>query len=72
LVLLCVAQPIVVAVIGILQSETARAWNFMLPLLLIPAAMELARWPQPARAVVLIAMLAILLVVGHHMVFMVP
>lgn len=71
LVLLCLAQPILVAIIGILQSETARAWNFMLPLLLIPASIELSRWPSWARGLIFIAMLVLLLVIGHHMVFMV-
>jgi hypothetical protein len=72
LILLCLAQPIVVAVIGILQSETARAWNFMLPPVLIPAALELSRWPARPRGIVLLAMLALMLIVGHHMIFMVP
>jgi hypothetical protein len=41
-------------------------------MLLIPAAIELLRWPRMSRAAVMFAMLAIMLVVGHHMVFMVP
>jgi hypothetical protein len=69
---LCLAQPALVAVLGLLQSETARVWNFMLPLLLLPAALELSRWPPRARGVAYACMLAITLVVGRHMRFMGP
>jgi hypothetical protein len=71
LTLLCLAQPVIVAVVGILQLETARVWSFMLPLLLLPAAEELSRWPPRWRALSIVAMLAITLTVGYHMVFMI-
>jgi hypothetical protein len=70
--LLCLALPALVAVLALLQSETARVWNFMLPLLLFPAALELSRWPAWPRRGVYACMLVILLVVGRHMRFMGP
>ncbi len=49
IVLLCLAQPVAVAITGLLQLETARVWNFMLPLLMLPIGLELRTWPTPAR-----------------------
>ena len=69
---LCIGIPLLVAVLGLLQSETARVWNFMLPLLILPAALELSRWPGWARQVVYGSMLVILLLVARHMRFMGP
>jgi hypothetical protein len=72
LLILAVAQPLVVALSGQLQSETARVWNFMLPLLILPAAIELARWRPWARGVFYLSLLLVLLVVGQNMVFLNP
>jgi len=49
LALLSMGQLVAVAVSGLLQLETARVWNFMLPLLMIPVGLELRRWPMGAR-----------------------
>ncbi|WP_428939858.1 ArnT family glycosyltransferase [Fontivita pretiosa] len=49
LVILALGQLVAVAVSGLLQLETARVWNFMLPLLMIPVGLELRRWPVGAR-----------------------
>ena len=43
------ATPFLVALTGLLQSETARVWIFLLPLLLLPASLELSRWPARWR-----------------------
>jgi hypothetical protein len=51
LVWLAVAQLVAVAILGLLQTETARVWNFMLPLLMVGVGMELSRWPRWSRAV---------------------
>jgi hypothetical protein len=51
LVHLALFQLVAVAVLGLLQLETARVWNFMLPLLMIPVGLELSRWPRGARLV---------------------
>jgi hypothetical protein len=72
LLLLAIAQPILVAATGDLQAETARVWNFMLPLLLLPAAIELTAWPPWARRLFYASMLLILLVVGQNMTFLGP
>jgi hypothetical protein len=48
--ILCIAQLVAVAVSGLLQLETARVWNFMLPLLVIPIGLELRDWSARARA----------------------
>jgi hypothetical protein len=72
LVMICIAQPILVAVIALLQSETARVWNFMLPLILIPAAMELARWNRTAQVCAYAALLVATIVIGQNMIFLVP
>ena len=45
-----------VAVLGLLQLETARVWSFMLPLAMLPIGLELATWPPRARAVPYAAM----------------
>jgi len=69
LVMLAMAQIMVVAVTGLLQSETARVWNFMLPLLLIPVGLELSRWPVGARLLCYAALALITTVIYQKMVF---
>jgi hypothetical protein len=41
--------PLLTALTALLPLETARVWNFQLPLLLLPAAYELTHWPPRAR-----------------------
>lgn len=36
--------PVIVALSGLLQSETARVWIFLLPLLAMASALEMSRW----------------------------
>jgi len=72
LIIVALGLPILVAMTGLLQSETSRVWNFMLPLVLLPAAIELSHWPRAARAVAYLAMLILMLAIGHNMVFMLP
>lgn len=43
------ATPFIVAGTGLLQGETARVWIFLLPMLLIPASLELSHWPKQWR-----------------------
>jgi hypothetical protein len=50
--LLCLAQLVLVAITGLLQMETARVWNFMLPLLMVPAGLELRTWSPRWRMLV--------------------
>ncbi len=63
------ALPIAVAVSGLLQSETARVWTFMLPLIVIPAAAELCRYSLAARKIFVACMWVLLVVLGQNMVF---
>jgi len=49
LVLLCLLQIATVALAALLPGEAARLWLPMLPLLLVPAGLELTRWPFAAR-----------------------
>jgi hypothetical protein len=72
LIALALAQPVLVAVTGLVQAETARVWNFMLPLLLLAAAIEVAGWRPWARGVFYGAMLLVLLVAGQNLQFMQP
>jgi hypothetical protein len=72
LILVMLAQPLLVAITALAQTETARLWNFMLPMILIPAAVELARWRPRARGIFYGAMLILLLVLGQNMLFMGP
>jgi hypothetical protein len=72
LLVLALAQPVVVAAAGLVQTETARVWNFMLPMLLLPAALEVARWRPWARGVFYASMLLLMLVIGQNMQFVQP
>lgn len=70
IVLAAMVQLLFTAISGLLQSETARVWNFFLPLLMLPIGLELARSPVWMRATVL-AMLALLTtVMCQNMVFL--
>jgi hypothetical protein len=46
---LCIAQLALVAVTALLPGETARVWIFLLPALMVPVGLELARWTPRAR-----------------------
>ena len=69
LVVLVLAQLVVVAVTGLLQAETARVWNFLLPLLCLPIGLELRTWRRGPRVIAYAAMLVILAVVFQNMKF---
>jgi len=68
-VCLALAQIGLVAVLGVLQAETARVWNFMLPLLMLPIGLELAGWPARHRAAALIALLGVTCAISQNMKF---
>ena len=67
-----VELPVLVAIIGVLQAETSRVWIFMLPMFLLPAAVELRRWSPAQRTLVFATLLMIALAVGHNMLFLIP
>ncbi len=60
LVALCVGQPVLVALLGILPTETARVWIFMMPLVMVLVGLELTYWSRGGRCMVYgcLAMLA--------------
>jgi hypothetical protein len=53
----------------LLQLETARVWNFMMPLVMLPAGLELARWNRPWRAAVYATMVFVLAAVCQNVKF---
>jgi hypothetical protein len=67
--LLCIGQLLFVAAAGLIQSETARVWIFMQPMLMLPIGLELARWPAGFRLTVYAALLLITAAVCQNMVF---
>jgi hypothetical protein len=69
LILLCLAQLIAVAISGTLAGETARVWLFMLPLLLIPAGLELAAWPRRDRWAAMACLWLLTALLSQNMVF---
>jgi hypothetical protein len=69
LLLLCLAQPVAVAISGVLAGETARVWLFMLPLLLIPAGAELASWPRGSRLTAMACLWLLTALLSQNMVF---
>ncbi|HEX8523153.1 MAG TPA: hypothetical protein VF669_12925 [Tepidisphaeraceae bacterium] len=69
IVWLGVAQILVVAATGLLQSETARVWNFMLPLLALPVGLFLDRCEKPIVLGVLVCEWVLLVAVCQNMKF---
>jgi hypothetical protein len=67
LVAACIAQPIIVSVTGVLQSETLRVWNFMLPLAAIAGGGELARWRPPSRAIAYALLFVVMLIMEQNL-----
>jgi hypothetical protein len=63
----CAFQPVLIAVSGLLQSETLRVWNFMLPLAATAAGIELAGWPKKYRLCTYAAMFIVMLAIGQNM-----
>jgi hypothetical protein len=70
LALLAIAQLLIVAITGLLQSETSRVWNFMLPLLMIPVGLELARWDRRSRIVCYVALAVLTTVIYQKLTFL--
>ena len=60
---------LILALIGLMQAETARIWLFLLPMLILPAAAELSSWRRGAIAV-FVAMWLMLCLLGQNMAFM--
>lgn len=69
LALLAAGQILITAFTGLLQAETARVWNFLLPLLLLPVGMELAGWKRWKVVVVLACVIVITIAIHMNMTF---
>ncbi len=61
--------PFVVAVTGLIQAETARVWIFLLPLLFLPASLELRTWSERQRIAVYMTMVVVLVALYTNMRF---
>ncbi len=70
IVALALAQIAAVAVVGLLQTETARVWIFMLPLLMIPVGLELQAWTARSRSAVYACLALVLAAVHQNMMFL--
>lgn len=64
---LCIVQLIVVAITGLLQTETARVWNFMLPLLMLPIGLELRGWTAGQRVTAYAALWMVMAAIAQNM-----
>lgn len=68
-VLLGLGQLILVALTHILACETIRVWLFMLPLLILPAALELKHWKWSSTGVFLACVWLLTVVIVQNMKF---
>src|SRR5262249_42270087 len=68
----CFALPFVIAVTGLIQTETARVWIFLMPLFFIPAAQEMEKWSGRERFAALAAQVVVLIALYSNMVFIEP
>ena len=67
-----IATPFIVAVTGLLATETARVWIFLMPLLMLPASRELAKWSRPARLAAHATMVVVTIALYANMRFIDP
>lgn len=65
----CVLQILVVAIAGLIPTETARVWIFLMPLLMFPIGEELSRWSPKASNAVFACLWLLLVLVHQNMVF---
>ena len=69
LCVLCIAQTLLIAITGLLQSETFRVWNFMLPLIAIPAGLAIARWSERERRIYFACAAIVLIAIAANLAF---
>jgi hypothetical protein len=62
-------QILILAVLGVLPGETARVWIFLLPLLMLPVGLELARWTFAARMITYVSLWLITVTIAKHVQF---
>jgi hypothetical protein len=61
-----------VGALGLIRCETARVWIFLIPLLMLPVGLELARWNWRWRMGVYLALLCVTVASWHSMTFFPP
>ena len=66
----CVGQILFVGVAGLIPTETARVWIFLMPLLMFPVGEELVRWSNKTRATVFGCMWLLLAAIHQNLVFL--
>lgn len=64
-----ITQIALIGITGVLQSEVARLWIFVLPLLAASAAIELRQWSPGLRASVWACMWVLLLAIAQNLLF---
>ena len=64
-----VSQFVIIAMAGLLQTESARIWIFMYPMLMLPIGLELARWRPMGRMVAYVALLILTVMMCQSMEF---
>lgn len=69
-VIIGLAQLLVTAITALLPGETSRVWNFLIPLILLPAALELERWPHWLPVIVYGLMATLTALLSRSLVFM--
>jgi hypothetical protein len=70
LVLLALVQILAISLPGLLPGESARLWLYLMPLLMAPVGLELARWSFAGRFTVYVCVLAITMIIGQNMIFL--
>lgn len=68
----CLGQIVFIGVAGLIPTETARVWIFLMPLLMFPVGEELVRWSSKTRAAVFGCMWLLLAAIHQNLVFISP
>ena len=63
-------QILLVALVAVLPTETARVWIFMQPFVMMGAAMQIGKWPTRERVVYYAAQWLVLAAVAQNMNFL--
>lgn len=69
-VLLCLGQVLLVALAGLIPTETSRVWLFMLPLFMLPVGLELSRWGFGGRIMVYVSLWGLLVLTCQNLGFL--
>jgi hypothetical protein len=64
------AQLLVVAVTALLPGETARVWNFLYPLLMLPVGLQMVRFTPRMRWAIFATEFFILAALAQNMTFL--